>query len=140
MNRLEPVVYAMKRFRLTYEKIAVRLQIIVKMLNNLGFGAGIEVDEDIGADYDIKCPHEQHFRIIIEVEIGKSNRLPDLRRQNELFGIFCEIFLQIRCGDISHGVGRVDPFTRLSNYSLIYVGTDNFKSPIFKQGGAILQE
>jgi hypothetical protein len=79
MDGLEFVIDAVKRFRLAEKEISVWLQIVVIMLNNLGFGWSVKIDEHIGADNDIETLHEHHAGIVKQVQVRERYLLPDFR-------------------------------------------------------------
>ena len=73
----------------------MRQKIVVEMLNHAPFRCQIEIDEHVAAKDDVQALHENHARVVRQVQAAEGNAIAHDLLDLQLFSTRAEIFLAI---------------------------------------------
>src|SRR5437868_13830875 len=81
MHQVKLVIQSHQRLCSAKKEIAAKIQVAEEVVDHLRFGSFIEVDQHVAAKNHVDAFHEQHLRIILQVEAGEVNQVFYLGRK-----------------------------------------------------------
>src|SRR5579863_1659256 len=110
----------------------MRKKIVIEVLNDAPFGAEIEINKDVAAEDDVQALHEDHARIVRQVEPRKSDALTNELLHLQLICGRSEIFLAVVRRQVPRAVSAIDGIFRVRQRAFVEISGEDFDSPVFE--------